>query len=162
MSLPANGRRGIAMPGEKPTVPAPLTFVNEAPAPCGCKISFSSGFGEYSDVHALTLCPAHSPKPFGPVLVTRDENGWWHHPDIPDFGSGEDPAPYMAWARSQGLEVSGWHLSDEIDNHPYDDGACHCRGWEPRAPGPEWFLMGIFETEDGPYVQWARYSSVQH
>ncbi len=33
----------------------------------------------------------------------------------------------------------------------------NCLGWEPEAPAePGWFLLGIFDTDDGPYVQWAR------
>lgn len=27
---------------------------------------------------------------------------------------------------------------------------------DPVAPAPEWFLIGIFNTEDGPCVSWAR------
>jgi hypothetical protein len=45
-------------------------------------------------------------------------------------------------------------MLDELDGHPYENGEAHCYGWEPQ--GPEWFLMGIFDTEDGPYVNWAR------
>ncbi|MNI50434.1 hypothetical protein D3C73_1050940 [compost metagenome] len=47
-------------------------------------------------------------------------------------------------------------MLDELDGHPYEDGEAHCNGWEPKSPGTEWFLMGIFDTEDGPYVNWAR------
>ncbi|KPY65174.1 Uncharacterized protein ALO94_01004, partial [Pseudomonas syringae pv. spinaceae] len=80
--------------------------------------------------------------------------GWWWHPGIPDFGGGEDPAPYVAWVEDQGLELKGWNSGDETYDIPAQDAACN--GWNPESPGPEWFLMGIFDTEDGPYVQWAR------
>ncbi|OIN52934.1 hypothetical protein BFL40_12520 [Pseudomonas costantinii] len=103
------------------------------------------------------MCGEHSGnKPFGPVEVKRDADGWWYHPNIPSFGDGEDPAPYIAWTKEQCLELKGWHLGDELDSHPCEDGECHCNGWNPGSPGPEWFLMGIFDTDDGPYVQWAR------
>jgi len=91
-----------------------------------------------------------------PAFILRDENGWWHHPGIPDFGATEDPAPYKAWAAEQGLELKTWDMDSDLVEHPYFDGAGHCNGWEPESPGPEWFLMGIFDTEDGPHVQWAR------
>jgi hypothetical protein len=133
-----------------------IVFVNDGPAKCGCQMKFSSGGGDYPDVRYVTPCATHSPKAFGPVEVKRDKDGWWYHPNIPDFGGGEDPAPYIAWAKEQGLELKGWHLGDELDDHPYEDGASHCNGWNPVSHGPEWFLMGIFDTEDGPYVQWAR------
>jgi hypothetical protein len=91
-----------------------------------------------------------------PAPVERDENGWWYHPSIPDFGGTEDPAPYKAWAAEQGLELKTWCMDSDLVWHPYFDGDGHCNGWEPESPGPEWFLMGIFDTEDGPHVQWAR------
>jgi hypothetical protein len=138
------------MPDEK------ITFVNGEPAKCGCQMKFSSGGGDYSDVIWVTPCTDHSPKPFGPVEVKRDEDGYWSHPGIPDFGGDEDPAQYIAWADEQKLERKGWHMLDEVDGHPYEYGEAHCNGWEPKSPGPEWFLMGIFDTEDGPYVNWAR------
>jgi len=93
---------------------------------------------------------------FGPVEVVRDDDGYWFHPGIPDFGGDEDPAPYSAWMAKQGLERKGWHLDSDLEDHPYQDGAAHCNGWDPKSPGPEWFLTGIFDTEDGPYVSWAR------
>ncbi len=90
------------------------------------------------------------------AAVDRDKDGWWYHPGIPDFGGGEDPAPYIAWTKTQGLELKGWHMDSDLDGHPYEDGAAHCNGWNPEPPSHEWFLMGIFDTEDGPYAQWAR------
>jgi hypothetical protein len=136
------------MPEEK------ITFVNGEPAKCGCQMKFSSGGGDYSDVLYVMPCATHSPKPFGPVEVKRDEDGWWWHPGIPEFDGGEDPASYRAWVAEQGLEVKGWHSGNETYDLPEEDAAC--TAWNPESPGPEWFLMGIFDTEDGPYVQWAR------
>lgn len=89
------------------------------------------------------------------VAVERDQDGWWSHPDEPDFD--EDYAAFKAWLVQQGLELKQWHMDSDIgEHHPYDDGECHCLGWEPECPGPEWFLLGIFDTEDGPCVSWAR------
>lgn len=136
------------MPDEK------ITFVNGEPAKCGCRMELSAGAGEYSDVLYVMPCSIHSPKVFGPVEVKRDETGWWWHPDIPYFGDGEDPAPYRTWLAEQGLEVKGWHLGDETYDIPEEDAAC--TAWNPVSPGLEWFLIGIFDTDDGPYVQWAR------
>ena len=136
------------MPDEK------ITFVNGEPAKCGCRMEFSSGGGSYSDVLYVMPCAAHSPNTFGPVEVKRDKDGWWYHPSIPNFGEGEDPTPYYAWVKDQGLELKGWHSGDENYELPEEDAAC--TAWNPESPGPEWFLMGIFDTEDGPYVQWAR------
>ena len=64
--------------------------------------------------------------------------------------------PYKAWAAEQGLELKTSAMEVDLACHPYWDGATHCNRWDPQSPGPEWFLMGIFDTEDGPHVQWAR------
>lgn len=50
-------------------------------------------------------------------------------------------------------------MEGDLDDHPYWDGRTGCEGcvgWDPASPGPEWFLLGIFDTENGPYVHWAR------
>ncbi|MGF6152031.1 hypothetical protein [Pseudomonas fluorescens] len=95
-------------------------------------------------------------KQIGPAEVVRDKDGYWWHPGIPKFDGGEDPAPYHAWLKEQALEMKWWGMDSDLDSHPYYDGAANCLGWEPEAPGPDWFLLGIFDTEDGPHVQWAR------
>jgi hypothetical protein len=140
-------------------MPEEIIFVNHKPAECGCTSRFSDGGGQYSNVFYITPCSAHSPKAFGPVEVVRDKDGWWFHPGVPDFGGDEDPAPYLAWVKAEGFELKSWSMEGDLDDHPYWDLAsdeCGCKGWDPESPGPEWFLMGIFDTEDGPYVQWAR------
>lgn len=144
------------MSEEKATAPAQIVFVNDKPADCGCSMRFSDGYGQYSNVYYVTPCAIHGPRPFGPVEVLRDKDGWWYHPNVPDFGGGEDPAPYIAWVAEQGLELKGWHSGDELDSHIHEPCDASCNGWNPMSPGPEWFLMGIFDTEDGPYAQWAR------
>ncbi|MCO8161024.1 hypothetical protein NJC38_02520 [Pseudomonas sp. 21LCFQ010] len=99
----------------------------------------------------------------GPIEVARDQDGWWYHPDIPDFD--EDHDAWKAWLAAQQLKVVGWHMDSDLESHPYwDEDACHCLGWEPKKPPTadglmgvtgDWFLLGIFDTEDGPYAQWA-------
>jgi hypothetical protein len=98
-------------------------------------------------------------KLIGPAEALRDEDGWWFHPDVPDFEGDEDPAPFYAWIKEQQLEIKQWSMERDLDDHPYWEmrsGCCGCHGWDPQQPGPEWFLLGIFDTEDGPYVTWVR------
>lgn len=132
-----------------------IAFVNYK-ASCGCKMDYRSGDGMYSEVHYIDPCPKHGGVAFGPVEVKRDKDGWWCHPGIPDFGGTEDPAPFKAWVTEQCLQLKTWDMDSDLAEHPYFDGAPHCNGWDPQSPGPEWFLMGIFDTEDGPHLQWAR------
>ena len=140
------------MPAEK------ISFVNGKPADCGCQIQYSSGGGEYSDVHYVTLCATHQVKRFGPVEVKRDEDGWWYHPDVPEFD--EDVGKFDAWLKEQKLELKQRSMdADGLEDHPYwdiDSNCSGCVGWEPQSPGPEWFLLEIFDTEYGPYVSLVR------
>ncbi|WP_116827357.1 hypothetical protein [Pseudomonas syringae] len=95
-------------------------------------------------------------KLIGAGEVTRDEGGYWYHPGIPDLD--EDHAAYKAWLDGQQLEVVGWHMDSDLESPPYwDEGAANCLGCEPEAHSePDWFLLGIFDTDDGPYAQWTR------
>ena len=95
-------------------------------------------------------------KLIGPVDVVRDEDGYWYHPNIPDFD--EDADAWRSWLEAQGLKVTGSQMDSALESHPYwEDDAAHCLGWEPETPSADgWFLLGIFDTDDGPYVQWAR------
>ncbi|MCK5610348.1 hypothetical protein KAR91_51220 [Candidatus Pacearchaeota archaeon] len=54
-----------------------IAFVNNYPYPCGCKASFSSGGGEYSDVIYIELCEKHKPKS-GPESDAKD-NGYFRN-----------------------------------------------------------------------------------
>lgn len=100
----------------------------------------------------------------GPVHVQRDADGWWKHPSLPDFG--EDMDAFQSWLQDHALQHTQWSMeSDGPEDHPYwlgAGGVTHCRGWEPRSPGPEWFLLGIFDTENGPYVSWVRREPDNH
>lgn len=97
-----------------------------------------------------------------PMAVTRDELGFWSHPDIPDFD--EDGQAYRAWLKHQGLETSFASLESEDDDHPVyksyyhdDDPDPSVAGWNPDPPkGEGWFVLSIHDTEDGPYYVWAR------
>jgi len=87
------------------------------------------------------------------VAVEHDENRWWYHPGIPDFDGTEDHTPFMVWTAE---DLKTWSMDCDLDDHPYWDltsNCCGCVGWYPESPGPEWFLLGIFDTEDGPHVQ---------
>ncbi|MFW3895335.1 hypothetical protein [Pseudomonas bharatica] len=89
------------------------------------------------------------------VAVERDKDGWWRHPDLPAFDGCWSELAH--WLAQQGLELQRWKMEADIaGHHPYDDGAAHCLGWEPASPGPEWFLLAIIDSDDGPCVTWTR------
>ncbi len=90
----------------------------------------------------------------------RDDDGWWSHPDLPDFD--EDHQAYKFWLLAQGLETRFDSLESEDCAHPayiayYDESACHVRDWTCEPPaGQGWFTLSIHDSEDGPQWVWAR------
>lgn len=95
-----------------------------------------------------------TPQLIQPVEPVRDECGHWWHPGIPDFD--EDMDAYAAWLNEQQLTTSTVWLESEDVDHPayvsyFDNGDGDISTWQPAAPpGEGWFLLGIFDTEDGP------------
>lgn len=87
-------------------------------------------------------------------------SGYWSHPGLPSF-EGEDPAPFEAWMKGQGLYHDYALMQDDAagsESHPYwAESAAHCIGWNPERPswaGPDAFLLSIFDTEEGPAALW--------
>lgn len=108
---------------------------------------------------------SHRPsKRLEPVDVVRDENGFWQHPDAPDFVDDDSGLEYKQWFETLGLEGRLSWLEHEDDNHPvkkgyFEQGIVGCLGWEPPQPeGQGWFLLCIGESDgDGPAAWWVRY-----
>jgi hypothetical protein len=92
--------------------------------------------------------------------VVRDQNGWWTHPGVPDFG--ESVERYNAWKAAQGIETTYAELDSEDDDHPvyvayFENADTNISQWNPAPPaGDGWFTLSIHETEDGPIWVWAR------
>jgi hypothetical protein len=90
------------------------------------------------------------------VEVKRDGDGYWTHPDMPDFDEG-DGDKWRNWITNQKLAIVHSSLSDEDDDHPaymrvFEDGDIDVSDWEPEPPsGDGWFTLSIHDTEDGPY-----------
>jgi len=101
-----------------------------------------------------------------PVKVHRELYGDWRHPDLPTFFDSEDSAADEQkandWVKSQGLESRAVDLESEDDDHPvyvayFEDGDPDFTAWEPKAPeGDGWFLVSIYDTEDGPRAWFVR------
>lgn len=125
----------------------------------GLRVGRVIGYAE-ADTLVRIFCALRPPLPvlIGPALVQRDADGWWQHPELP--ACAEDPEAFHAWLAAQGLELAHWSMErDGLDDHPYWDAQSprhDCRGWAPQSPGPEWFLLSLFDSEEGPYVNWVR------
>jgi len=104
-----------------------------------------------------------------PEKVIRDEHGEWMHSELRKlFGSGETEREMVpqaecdAWLSEHNIEMYFTSMEDDLDDdHPawirhFEDGEPGCVGWSPSPPGPEWQLMSIHDTDDGPVVGWYR------
>lgn len=94
------------------------------------------------------------------VLVVRDNDGFWLHPNVPDFGEEVSSETWRQWYSDHQLEVTGHYMvddSDELAERYYEEDYLAIHEWHPEPPeGFGWFLWAIFDTEDGPYCQFVR------
>lgn len=94
------------------------------------------------------------------VDVARNLNGYWSHPDMPDFD--EAYQAFRAWLEAQGLTVSVSRLESEDEDHPtyisyFDKSNPGVLQWTPESPdGAGWFTLSIHDTEDGPVWVWVQ------
>lgn len=93
--------------------------------------------------------------------VIRDEQGFYCHPDLPQWG--EAKANFDKWIADQHLQFKVSHMEDEITAEQYDatfddpPGYEACK-WQPASPnGSGWWIAAIYDTETwGPCCLWLR------
>lgn len=88
------------------------------------------------------------------VKVERDENGWWVHPELPNWGEGISQVEIDVWCESNGITYfidyfEGSATKAQSDRW-FDEGNCDCSDWLPTCDVPNSFLLSIHDTEDGP------------
>ena len=100
------------------------------------------------------------------VEVVRDAQGFWCHPDIPEFDEGQN-VEYFEWLMSLGLVTTHAMLEWDDETNPvyvsyFEDGEGNISAWEPAQPaGDGWFTISIHDTEDGPVWVWARHEKIE-
>lgn len=101
--------------------------------------------------------------------VKRDTYGDWTHPELKAFydKGGDDWEmvsldEYKDWLESHGIETSVVFMEQDLDaDDPayikhFEDGEAGSVGWNPEPLGPEWHMLSIHDTEEGPVVIWYR------
>ncbi len=96
-----------------------------------------------------------------PMEVQRDSLGYWVHPDLPQIETNEQ---FDNWISAQGLQYS-IHCLDGDDGigaedalARYEAGDLDILAWQPSKPeGEGWFIVSIYDTEDGPVCLWVRH-----
>jgi hypothetical protein len=103
------------------------------------------------------------------IPVTRDENGFWSHPDLIHFWHIEmqdaEHCTKEQWAdleRRAGIKTQIVTLESEPLEHPayvsyFDNGNPDISAWDP-SPPPGWWLIDICDNEDGPFSVWATHA----
>lgn len=103
-------------------------------------------------------------KRISPAEVTRDEYGYWLHPDFPHF---EEVIITSEWQdyldqnklQSKFVDMDGDAPEYVTDGYFATGNPEYCSAWEPTPPdGEGYFLFGIWDTDDGPTSCWVRHN----
>lgn len=107
--------------------------------------------GQKADDSAWMFDPARLP--------ARDEDGWTFHPDLPEWGEGEDGVPVLS---NLGYDSVFVNMEDDAPDavcEAYFRGdSASCVLWVPTPPsGYGWLLAGIWDSENYPLACFVRY-----
>lgn len=103
---------------------------------------------------------------FNPArLPPRDENGMTFHPDL-DNERWEHPELGEEYLSAEALRDAGFEsrqvafeydAPEALRDRYYEGDDPDVSAWEPTSPeGEGWALVGIWDTEDGPYAMFVR------
>ncbi|EIU6870660.1 hypothetical protein L5169_004797 [Vibrio parahaemolyticus] len=89
-----------------------------------------------------------------PTVVERDDDGYWTHPDLPEWGEGAPGSSIAHWlCHNQIGYVTKWletDAPDEVANKYFEGGEYGCPDWNPSCGIDGSYLLSIHDTEDGP------------
>jgi len=98
-------------------------------------------------------------------LPPRDEYGMTFHPDLederwehPDLGEEYLSSEAILAAGLESRQVAfEYDAPEELKERYYESGEPDVSDWKPTSPeGEGWILVGIWDTEDGPYAMFVR------
>lgn len=86
--------------------------------------------------------------------------GHWLHPAVPWELIPEDTnsLPYFKeWGYDLTCISLEFDAPEEVADQYFEHGSGDISAWEPTPPnGDGWFLIAIYDTEDGPYAAYAK------
>ena len=89
--------------------------------------------------------------------VTRDAQGWYHHPALPHADEDVDFEKLLTALRIESVFLAMEDDSPEASERYGDADQPDCHYWTPRPPdGDDWCLLAVYDTEDGPYALFGR------
>lgn len=93
-----------------------------------------------------------------PVDVVRDAAGYFIHPMIAGmyWDEGTPAEEVNRWYLQHGVYTTFTSMWDDDEQTESITGMETAKDWEPPRPeGEGWFLISVFDGEDGPVAQWA-------
>ncbi|MBC8737138.1 hypothetical protein F6X40_09995 [Paraburkholderia sp. UCT31] len=95
-----------------------------------------------------------------PATVHRDKNGYWTHPLFANADV-ETPREWQIWLAAHQLTACLKYLEYEtcasaIADRYFEGGDANVSDWNPTPPGPEWFLLSLHDTQNGPVAAFVR------
>jgi hypothetical protein len=92
-----------------------------------------------------------------PVVLARDENGWFVHPEYPACDADMRIDKFLDAFGIEPAFVSMEDDAPEFSNRWAEEGLTNCSEWTPTPPeGNGWALLAICDSEDGPYAIFGR------
>ena len=95
--------------------------------------------------------------------VKRDENGFWTHPDVPEWDESVKDCDIVEWLNSRGLELVSVVMFDgdaeeDIHDRYYEaEDNTAVADWVPTKPDlDDSFLLSLHETDNGPIAVFVR------
>jgi len=92
------------------------------------------------------------------IVVERDAEGFYWHPDFPWDEIPED-TNMISYIKSWGYKPYFILLEDdnpELAKKYFELLEFDINLWTPEHPGKGWFLGAIYDTEDGPVALWMK------
>ena len=87
------------------------------------------------------------------ATIKRDE-GYWTHPDLPEWDEGTTQAECEAWAADNGGEFVvirfEYDAPEKLIDSYFEQGETDISDWLPVCKKTCSFLLSIHDTEDGP------------
>jgi hypothetical protein len=92
-----------------------------------------------------------------PVVLARDGNGWFVHPEYPACDADMRIDKFLEAFDIEPAFVSMEDDAPEFSNRWAEEGLTNCSEWTPTPPeGNGWALLAICDSEDGPYAIYGR------
>lgn len=95
------------------------------------------------------------------IDVKRDENGFWTHPDMPEWDESVKGGDIVEWLKDRSLELVSVVFFDgdadeKITDRYYEDEDCSAVvEWEPTKPDDS-FLLSLHDSDNGPVAVFVR------